>query len=75
MFYSKNLPLIERVIRTISGLGLTLLGMLYLHGASGNLWGLAAVASGLGAAITGFLGFCPACAMVGRKLGKRTPGA
>jgi hypothetical protein len=75
MFYAKNLPLFERILRISAGLGLILLGMLYFHAGSGNPWGLFSAASGLGAIATGFLGFCPACAMVGRKLDTRKPGA
>ena len=72
MFYAKNLPMLERVLRITAGLGLILLGMLYFHGGLGSLWGLVSAGSGMGAIVTGFLGFCPACAMVGRKLDKQT---
>lgn len=43
MFYAKNLPNWERVLRVIMGAIL---------------------------AMTGLMGFCPMCAMVGRKLNK-----
>jgi hypothetical protein len=71
MFYAKNLPVFERVLRITVGLVLIILGMLYFQGISGNLWGLICAGTGAGAVATGFLGFCPACAMVGRKLDER----
>lgn len=71
MFYAKNLPMLERVLRITVGLGLILSGMLYFHGGLGGLWGLVSAGSGAGAIVTGFLGYCPACAMAGRKLDKR----
>jgi hypothetical protein len=74
MFFAKNLPALERALRIAVGLGLILLGMSYLHGGSGSLWGLISAGSGVAAIATGFLGFCPACAMVGRKLEKRERG-
>jgi DUF2892 family protein len=74
MFYVKNLPLSERVLRIIAGMVLIILGMLYFHGGLHGLWGLLSAGSGAGAIATGFLGFCPACAMVGRKLDKQARG-
>lgn len=71
MFFAKNLPMLERVIRIAMGFGLILSGMLYFQGGLGSLWGLFSAVSGVGAIVTGFLGFCPACAMVGRKPGRR----
>ncbi len=74
MFYVKNLPTLERALRIAAGLGLILLGMLYFQNGLRSSWGLSSAASGVGAIVTGFLGFCPACAMVGRKLDKRARG-
>jgi hypothetical protein len=74
MFYAKNLPRVERVLRIVLGLGLILWGMLYVQGGLGGLWGLLSAGSGVASIVTGFLGFCPACAMVGRKLDKRMRG-
>ena len=31
-------------------------------------WGLIGAVSAVGLSLTGFLGYCPACAMVGRKI-------
>ena len=67
MFYVKNVPAIERVVRFAMGV----MGLAY---AAMN-WGgssLAIVMGVMGAmlAMTGLVGFCPMCAMVGRKLKK-----
>ena len=70
MLYPKNVPNIERFLRIV--LGVILVGTV--------IWGqsmfgsLSPIAIGLllfSAAfviVTGFVGWCPACAMVGRKL-------
>lgn len=65
MFYAKNLPAWERTLRVVVGLA----GLVY---AALNL-GTSPLAVGVGVtaatlAITGLFGFCPMCAMVGRKL-------
>lgn len=65
MFYVKNVPNWERALRLV-------LGLMALAFAAMN-WGgspLAVAAGIMGAmlAMTGLLGFCPMCAMVGRKL-------
>jgi len=67
MFYVKNVPGWERVLRIV--MGMTALGGAYA------LWGVSNVGVGLAvlgamAAMTGLIGFCPMCAMVGRKLNK-----
>ncbi|MEQ1814445.1 MAG: DUF2892 domain-containing protein [Candidatus Nitrotoga sp.] len=67
MFYTKNVPNWERVLRII--LGLMGLGYAVMN------WGVSGLAVGLGImgamlAMTGLFGFCPMCAMVGRKLDK-----
>lgn len=67
MFYAKNLPHWERVIRIVMGL----ISLAY----AGVNWGGSGLAIGMGImgavlAMTGMVGFCPMCAMVGRKLKK-----
>ena len=67
MFYVKNVPNWERILRIV-------IGMMALVFAAMN-WGssnLAVWAGIMGAmlAMTGLVGFCPMCAMVGRKLDK-----
>ena len=67
MFYMKNVPAWERALRII-------MGMMALLFAAMN-WGSSDLAVGAGItgamlAMTGLFGFCPMCAMVGRKLDK-----
>jgi len=67
MFYVKNVPNFERVLRVI--IGLMSLGYAVVN------WGGSNLAIGMGImgavlAMTGLVGFCPMCAMVGRKLDK-----
>lgn len=64
MFYAKNVPNGERVLRVVAGATAAGLGLTMLGGSAG--WLVAAGAVGLVA--SGLFGFCPACAMVGRKL-------
>lgn len=58
-----NLPSIERLVRVLLGLGL-----------AAYAWFAAAepnpifVATGLCVALTGLVGFCPVCALAGRRL-------
>ncbi len=68
MLYEKNLPLWERALRVLAALALIAGGLLGLPGTALG-WFLAA--SGAFVGLTGFVGFCPACAMVGRKLDRR----
>jgi hypothetical protein len=65
MFYRKNLPGWERAMRVVAGIAVISLG---LAGFSGTALGYVIAASGAVAILTGFFGFCPMCAMVGRKL-------
>lgn len=64
MFYVKNVPGWERVLRVLAGLLAAAFGWFMLGGAAG-------VALALGAAGivgSGLFGFCPMCALVGRRL-------
>lgn len=67
MFYVKNLPNSERVLRAIGGIVAGAAAFAYF-GATPT--GYAVGAIGAMITLTGFVGFCPACAMVGRKLAK-----
>ena len=67
MFYQKNLPGWERTLRAAAGL-VMIAGGLAAPGLTGTPVGFIIAGSGLMAAATGFIGFCPACAMVGRRL-------
>ena len=67
MFYSKNVPGWERVLRLMMGLGALAFAWMNWHVSP-----LAVMAGVMGVmlAMTGLIGFCPACAMAGRKLEK-----
>ena len=71
MFYSKNLPAWERVARVAAGLAMVLYGVIG-PGLAGSAAGVAVAAAGGMTMLTGFVGFCPACAMVGRRLKPQT---
>ena len=60
----KNLPAWERWLRGLIGLGLAALGATMDWG---TLAGWLLIATGAAALLTGFVGFCPMCALVGRK--------
>jgi hypothetical protein len=66
MFYVKNVPNGERVLRVVAGLLAVAIGLLAVGGVAGAL--LAVSAGGIVA--SGLFGFCPMCAMVGRRLDK-----
>lgn len=65
MLYRKNTPPAERVLRVLFGALMIAAGPLWLGG--WTVWTLLLAASGVVSVLTGWLGFCPACAMVGRK--------
>ena len=65
MFYRKNLPGWERGMRVIGGVAMIGYGLM---GMPGTTSGYLLAGAGLVAIATGFFGFCPMCAMVGRKL-------
>lgn len=66
MFYVKNVPIWERVLRVVAGLAVAAWGVPAL----GGLWGAVLALSAAGVVLSGLFGFCPACAMAGRKLGQ-----
>lgn len=66
MFYVKNVPGWERLLRGMAGAALVVYALLGLEGAA--TWLVIAGATGL--VLSGIFGFCPACAMVGRRLKK-----
>lgn len=65
MLYVKNVPGWERAVRLAIGVGLVAAAVVHF-GSTPIGWGVGAM--GAMAAMSGLLGFCPACAMVGRKL-------
>ena len=64
MLYQKNLPLWERWLRVLGGIALVGYG---LFGTTSALVIGIALFSAAVVIVTGFIGYCPACAMVGRK--------
>ncbi len=65
MFYfKKNVTRWERVARVIGGGMLATAGWLLYEGISA---GYILIAIGAMSLVTGMMGFCPACAMVGRR--------
>lgn len=66
MFYLKNVPIWERLLRLLVGAALVGWGVLGLHGWMSGI----AILSSIGLVLSGIFGFCPACAMVGRRLKK-----
>ena len=68
MFYRKNLFAWEQLLRVVAGVLMIAAGFVYLPGWSGY----AVAVAGAMLAVTGVLGYCPACAMVGRKPIDRT---
>lgn len=66
MFYVKNVPNWERALRVVAGLIAVWTGIAVL----GGMWGMALAASAAGIVGSGLFGFCPMCALVGRRLDK-----
>jgi hypothetical protein len=67
MFYVKNVPTWERIVRVIVGLIVVVAAIQML----GGVWGAVIAASAAGIVGSGLFGFCPMCAMVGRRLDKQ----
>ena len=65
MMYQKNVPAWERWMRIV--VGVVLVGYA-LFGAVSPLLLVVLIASAAVVVVTGMVGFCPACALVGRKL-------
>ena len=65
MFYRKNVGARERVLRALAGGLMIVSGLVAMRMSP---WGGVLVAAGVGSLFTGAVGFCPACAMVGRQL-------
>ena len=64
MFYRKNVGPTERALRFIAGVSMVI-GALALLGTTPL--GLLVAGTGVVSVATGLVGFCPACAMVGRR--------
>ncbi|MBX3085236.1 MAG: DUF2892 domain-containing protein [Anaerolineae bacterium] len=70
MFYPKNVPVWERTVRIVIGIVLviTALADQALFGTPSLLRIVLLIGSALFLVVTGFIGWCPACAMIGRKI-------
>ena len=66
MFYVKNVPAWERAVRIVIGL----VALAYAALSWGTPLAVGAGLTGATMAVTGLFGFCPMCALVGRKLDK-----
>lgn len=67
MFYVKNVPGRERVLRIVAGVLAVAGALAWLPGD----WRIAGALAAAGIVVSGLVGFCPMCAMVGRRLDKR----
>jgi hypothetical protein len=65
-FYAKNVPPVERMLRILVAVAAIVYALFALSG----VWRPVVAASGGVFALTGLIGFCPACAMIGRTLDK-----
>ena len=65
MFYQKNLPLCERVLRVL--IGIIVIAVTLSLSLDSRMKALIIVSAAT-FLFFGFIGFCPMCAMVGRKL-------
>lgn len=64
MIYRKNVFAWEQILRLLAGVAMIGYGLLAL----GGTWlGYGLAAAGLYTGLTGVFGYCPACAMIGRK--------
>ncbi len=70
-FYAKNVPAWERIVRIVVSSAVIVFA-LFAHTLMPP-WTWIVAASAAGFAVTGLVGFCPACAMVGRRIDKGTP--
>jgi hypothetical protein len=65
MWYRKNVGGVERWGRVLAGALMALCGLV---GLQASMLGILLVGAGAFTALTGMVGFCPACAAAGRKL-------
>ena len=64
MLYRKNVPSWERLVRIIAGIFMIVCGLV---GLKGMPVGYLIACVGMVTLVTGFVGYCPACAVAGRK--------
>ena len=73
--YPKNVPNWERIIRIVLGIALLALSIRPLFGIPAVLWTGFLLFNAAFVVITGFYGWCPACALAGRKIKKAQQSA
>jgi hypothetical protein len=66
-FFLKNVPGWERLLRVAAGMGAAVIGVF-----AAGPWAAVVIVTGVIFALTGFFGFCPLCAMVGRRLSSKS---
>ena len=66
-FYTKNVPVWERVLRLALAVVLVSAALTFLPAP----WSWFAAVGAVAMLATGLVGYCPACAMMGRKLDKQ----
>ena len=67
MLYRKNVPGWERALRSVGGV-VMIAGGLLAPGFAGSPLGFIIAGAGVMTLLTGCVGYCPACAVVGRRL-------
>jgi hypothetical protein len=67
MFYAKNLPIWERLVRLVAAAALGFCAAHFWGTPVGYAWG----AGGVIMALTSAVGFCPMCALVGRRIASK----
>ena len=65
MLYRKNIYSWEQLLRVVGGTAIAAWGIV---GAWGTLLGYGAITTGVFLLVSGIVGWCPACATVGRRL-------
>lgn len=66
MLFKKNLPVWERALRSVAGVSM-IAGGLFAPALAGSVVGYIIAAAGVMTVVTGFVGYCPACTVVGRR--------
>jgi len=64
MFYVKNLPVWERLVRILGAVAMALCAYHFRSGPGGVFFGI----TGAITLLTAVFGFCPMCALAGRRL-------
>jgi hypothetical protein len=67
-FFVKNVPPWERALRILVALVVAVAGMISLS----SPWSWVVMGSAIGFAVTGVVGFCPMCALAGRRFSRES---